>query len=77
MARQSLGWLQYRLGDRKGCIESLEKQEDYARDGDFFGAMARWQLGEKAQARAEFDRADAWFKGYEQRNTEWQKKGDT
>ena len=69
---QTLGWARYRAGDWKGCIDSLKKAED---DGDFFRAMARWQLGEKAEARLEFDRADAWFKGYDERCKEREKRG--
>ena len=54
-------------GTGKAASRASRSRRSYAREGSFFGAMARWQLGEKAQAHAEFDRADACFKGYEQR----------
>ena len=67
MHLQSLGWVLYRVGDWKGCIESLEKQKNYASQGDFFGAMAYWQLGDKEQALRVFDRADKWLAGTSKR----------
>lgn len=54
LAPQSLGWALYRAGDWKGCIDALEKQPDYARNGDFFAAMASWHLGDPARARDRF-----------------------
>jgi serine/threonine protein kinase len=66
MCQQSLGWALYRTGDWKGCIKSLEKNPD----GDFFVAMAYWQLGDHAQARTLFERTDTWLKGYEKRYEE-------
>src|SRR5262249_18878037 len=74
-ARQSLGWAQYRVGDWKGCIESLMKT-DAPTNGSFIGAMAHWQLGDKAKARDLFDRADQWLKGYEERCSEREKRGE-
>jgi tetratricopeptide (TPR) repeat protein len=73
IARQSLGWAQYRAGDWRSCLESLEKP---GKDGDFVQAMARWQLGDLAQARADFGRADAWLEGYERRFEERRRKQD-
>ena len=75
MCHQSLGWARYRAGDWKGCIESLEKTRSYAAEGDFFGAMALWHLGDEAKARDAFDRAETWLKGYEKKWEEAQKKG--
>ena len=50
------------MGDWKGCIETLEKDATIPEDSDdFFLAMAYWQLGDKAKARAVFDRADRWL----------------
>jgi serine/threonine protein kinase len=74
MAWQALGWLQYRLGDWRRCIESLE-QHTSARDGTFITAMAHWRLGDEAVARAHFRKADEWFKGYERRCEELRKQG--
>ena len=39
--------------------------------------MAHWQLGEKTEARADFDGASEWLKGYEQRCEERLKQGIT
>ena len=39
--------------------------------------MALWQLGEKTEARANFDGASEWLKGYEQRCEESLKQGIT
>jgi serine/threonine-protein kinase len=62
-SRQSLGRAQYRIGDWKGCVESLEKGPD--KTADYFLAMAYWQLGDKARAHELFDRTDQWLVGYE------------
>ncbi len=67
LAWQSLGWALYRTGDWKGCIESLEKSQKYARSGNYFAAMAYWHLGDKAKAREQFERFDTWLTGYEKR----------
>jgi tetratricopeptide (TPR) repeat protein len=71
MARQSLAWARYRVGDWKGCVEWLEKRGTNPKTGDFIAAMAYWKLGDRAEARAVFDLADAWLKGYEDR---WKKE---
>jgi eukaryotic-like serine/threonine-protein kinase len=75
MCHQSLGWARYRAKDWKGCIEALQKTRSYAAEGDFFGAMALWHLGDKAKARDAFDRAETWLKGYEKKWEERAKKG--
>ena len=68
MARQALGWLQYRAGDWKGCLDSLE--------GDsFVTAMAHWRLGEQLFARSQFIKENAWLVGYEQRWEERRRRG--
>ncbi len=69
LAPQSLGWARYRTGDWKGCIESLEKQSGYQRDGDFIAAMAYWHLSDRTKAREVFTRTEEWFSGYERRWT--------
>jgi tetratricopeptide (TPR) repeat protein len=61
----TLGVAQYRNGDWKAGIEALMKSAQL-RDGVdsfefFFLAMAHWQLGEKDEARAWYDRAVAWM----------------
>jgi hypothetical protein len=62
--RQSLGWALYRVGDWKGCIESL-MNTDAPANGSFIAAMAHWRLGNKVEARESFDRGDAWLKRYD------------
>jgi len=60
-AWNTLGVARYRKGDWKGVIEALEKSMELRSGGDsddwFFLAMARWQLGDKVQARQFYDRA--------------------
>jgi len=57
----TLGVARYRQGDWKRAIEALEKSMDLRSGGTcddwFFLAMARWQLGDKVQARQFYDRA--------------------
>ena len=59
--RNTLGVALYRKGDWKGAIKALEKSVELRAGGTshdwFFLAMARWQLGEKEQARRDYDRA--------------------
>jgi tetratricopeptide (TPR) repeat protein len=62
----TLGAALYRAGDWKAAISALEKSEALAPDKDlaingFFLAMARWQLGQKDQARDWYGRAVAWM----------------
>jgi hypothetical protein len=54
------------MRDWKGCVESLMKT-DASTTGSFFAAMAYWQLGDRARARDEFDRADKSRADYEER----------
>jgi serine/threonine protein kinase len=73
-----LGWAQYRLGDWKGCIETLEKSRVESRqrdDFDFILAMAYWKVGDRSRARAEFERADALLPGYVRDCEEKRKRG--
>jgi serine/threonine protein kinase/Tfp pilus assembly protein PilF len=61
----TLGVAQYRAGDWKQAVASLEKAEElapgkYVAHNGFFLAMAHWQLGDKARARAWYDKAVAW-----------------
>jgi tetratricopeptide (TPR) repeat protein len=62
---KTLGVAQYRAGDWKAAVESLEKASElgcYANDpGWFFLAMAHWQLGEQEEARRWYDKAVAWM----------------
>jgi Flp pilus assembly protein TadD len=62
----TLGVALYRAGDWKGAIEALKKSErlapgNYLHSNGFFLAMAQWQLGQKDEARAWYDRAVAWM----------------
>ena len=65
MSRQSLGWVLYRTGDWKGCVDSLGKTAN--KETDFVLAMAYWRLGDELKASETFNRTDAWLSGYEQR----------
>ena len=51
----TLGVAQYRVGDSKAAIEALTQSMGLRKGGDsndwFFLAMARWQLGDQAEAR--------------------------
>ena len=62
MCLQSLGWALYRTGDWNGSIESIKKQSDTAQSS-FILAMAYWQLGEKTEAMAHFDRTQPMAEG--------------
>jgi tetratricopeptide (TPR) repeat protein len=67
---QSLAWALYRMGDWKGCIETIEKKADH--DSCLFLAMAHWKLGNKDVARAWLRWANDWLKDYEQmRSYKW------
>jgi tetratricopeptide (TPR) repeat protein len=61
MYRNTLGVALYRKGSWKEAIETLEKSMELRSGGTcddwFFLAMARWQLGDKVQARQFYDRA--------------------
>ena len=62
----TLGVASYRTGDWRAAIEALEKAEalepekNLAFNG-FFLAMARWQLGNRDEARRWFDRSTVWM----------------
>jgi serine/threonine protein kinase/predicted Zn-dependent protease len=62
----TLGVALYRTGDWKAAIQALEKSEalepdEYLAFNGFFLAMARWELGQKDEARSWFDKAVAWM----------------
>src|SRR5262249_35206835 len=66
--RGALGAARYRAGDWNGAIADLEqalrlrKAEDSSNSfNGFFLAMACWQVGDQAKARAWFDKAVAWM----------------
>jgi tetratricopeptide (TPR) repeat protein len=62
---RTLGVALYRAGDWKAAIAALKKATEIRSGGDsaewFFLALAHWQLGEKQQARAWYDRAIRWM----------------
>jgi tetratricopeptide (TPR) repeat protein len=62
----TLGMAQYRHGDWKDAISSLEKYRelrwhDQEWWNPFFLAMAHWQLGEQDAARGWYDKGDRWI----------------
>jgi tetratricopeptide (TPR) repeat protein len=63
LCMQALGWALYRTGDFQGSLETLKKMN--GGEAGFISAMALWQLGEKTQARANFDVVSEWLKTYE------------
>ncbi|AMV41041.1 protein kinase domain-containing protein [Planctomyces sp. SH-PL62] len=65
---RSQAWARYRAGDFRGCLKALEGKPTYPADGDFFGAMAHWRLGDEAKAREVFERADRRLSGHEGRS---------
>jgi tetratricopeptide (TPR) repeat protein len=65
-AWNTLGVALYRADDWKAAIDALEKAEALEPDvslgiNGFFLAMARWQLGQKEEARTWYDKAVAWM----------------
>ena len=69
----TLGVALYRAGDWEAAIEALEKSErltpdKYLTSNGFFLAMAHWQLGQKDEARAWYDRAVAWIDNHSLKN---------
>ncbi len=61
-----LGASRYHNGDYPGSLSAFQKarEVDQAKFGfwDFYVAMAQWQLGEKPEAQASFERAAGWMK---------------
>jgi uncharacterized protein HemY len=61
-----LGAALVRAGDLTGAVEALEKACKRKNGGDgfdwFFLAMAHHKLGDRARARAFFEKGDAWLK---------------
>jgi tetratricopeptide (TPR) repeat protein/tRNA A-37 threonylcarbamoyl transferase component Bud32 len=62
----TLGVAQYRAGDWRSAIDSLDKSMMLRDGGDgfdwYFAAMACWQLGEKTRAENLYQKAEAWKK---------------
>jgi serine/threonine protein kinase len=61
----TLGIAHYRAGDCKEAVAALETSMKLQNGGNsfdwFFLAMARWQLGDKEQARRWYDKAVCWM----------------
>jgi serine/threonine protein kinase/Flp pilus assembly protein TadD len=61
----TLGMAQYRAGDWKAAVVTLEKSMQFRSGGDsfdwFFLAMAHWQLGDKEKAVQYFRKAGQWM----------------
>jgi serine/threonine protein kinase/Flp pilus assembly protein TadD len=61
----TLGVAHYRAGEWQSAISALEKSVALHKAADpsdsFFLAMANWQLGNKVEARAWYDKAVAWM----------------
>jgi tetratricopeptide (TPR) repeat protein/serine/threonine protein kinase len=70
----TLGAAHYYAGDWKAAIAALEKSMELRRGGDsfdwFFLAMARWQLGDKKEARKWYDQAVQWMDKNQPKNEE-------
>jgi serine/threonine protein kinase/TPR repeat protein len=70
----TLGIAQYRAGDGKAAVETLEKSMELRDGGDsfdwFFLAMAHWQLGDKDEARNWYDQAVEWMEKNQPNNVE-------
>jgi tetratricopeptide (TPR) repeat protein len=64
----------YRNGEWQAAVEALTKSTQLRQSGDatdfFFLAMARWQLGDKEQAREWYDKAVAWMDKHDPRDAE-------
>jgi tetratricopeptide (TPR) repeat protein len=67
----SLGVALYRAGDWRASVAELRRSMDLDKGDDcfawYFLAMAYWQLGQKDEARACYDKAVAW----KERNLPW------
>jgi hypothetical protein len=63
--RNTLGVAHYRNGEWKEAIaalnQSMKLRKELHHTGFWFLAMAHWQLGEKGQARAWYDKGVAWM----------------
>jgi tetratricopeptide (TPR) repeat protein len=71
----TLGAVEYRAGDWRAAIEAMEKSESLASGGyfDFNGfllAMARWQLGQRDEARTWYDKSVDWMEKKDPKNCE-------
>jgi len=68
----TLGVASYRAGDWKAAISALEKSTKLHKGGDsfdcFFLAMARWQSGDKKEARKLYDLAVQWMEKNQPKN---------
>src|SRR5262249_37319774 len=70
----TLGVAHYRAGDWKTAITTLQKAIPLRLGGDsfdfFFLAMADWQLGEKKEALAWYDKAVQWMDKHKPKDEE-------
>ncbi len=70
----TLGIAHYRIGRWQESVEALQKASELRAGGDgfdwFFLAMARWELGDKEEARALYDRAAQWMEKIQPQNDE-------
>ncbi len=71
----TLGVARYRAGNFAGAAAALEKSEELGQGRElgfnvFFLAMARWQLGERDEARRCYDQAVSWMEKNQPRNEE-------
>jgi tetratricopeptide (TPR) repeat protein len=71
---KALGVAHHRAGEWRAAAQALEKAMRLRSGGDscdwFFLAMARWQLGEKDQARTWYDHAVRWMDEHKPRDKE-------
>jgi tetratricopeptide (TPR) repeat protein len=71
----TLGVAHYRVGNLQEAVAALNKAEQLAPSrylawNDFFLAMAHWRLGQKEQARKEYEQAVEWVQKKEPKNEE-------
>ena len=70
----TLGIAHYRIGRWQEAVDALQRAGELRAGGDsidwFFLAMARWQLGDKEQAGAWYDRAVQWMEKHQPQNDE-------
>ena len=73
-AWNTLGVAHYRAGQWKASIDALKKSIDLRKGGDsfdwFFLAMAHWKLGDKEEARQQYDQAVHWMEKNQPQNEE-------